>query len=45
MEKLIKDIKDGFATNNLRLMKSSLLLLKHIFEFVKEDERSYYMNE
>jgi hypothetical protein len=44
MEKVIKDLKDGFANKNLRLMKSSLFLLKHIIECVKEDERSYYVN-
>ena len=45
MERVMGNIREGYKGSNTRLVRHSLLLLRGIFEVVKEDDRSYYPSD
>ena len=41
MEKIMENIRGGYAKGNYKVVKHSLDLLRAIFELVKEDKYNY----
>jgi hypothetical protein len=45
MERVMGNIREGHRGSNTKLVKHSLLLLRGIFEFVKDEDKSYYPSD